>query len=184
MRYVGSQRAGGRLRSTLGFGALAAVLAPLYAITVAFLTGGELYAGPTPASMGPYVGIVALLAPPALIGGLVSWWVVVAAPRRVSAPRGVCAGLLAVALTMLAQCVLNSDDIWTIASASQALAWWQLPLEVLYFWLVGLMYIVAIPFGWGALALGAVAGALYGMLVRRLARGGGSGPAAAAVGGA
>jgi hypothetical protein len=181
MRYAGQSTRGGWLLSLLGFGVLAAVLAPLYAITYALLTGGELYAGPTPASMGPYVGIVALLAPPALLGGLVSWWAVVAAPRRVSAARGVCAGLLAVALTLLALCVLNSGGIWTIANTTQTLAWWQFPLQVLYFWLVGLWWIVAIPFGWGALALGVVAGALYGVLVRRLAHGGDGGAAAQTV---
>ncbi|MGE5334841.1 MAG: hypothetical protein ACM3N4_09100 [Nitrososphaerota archaeon] len=183
MRYVVQSTRGRWLLSILGFGALAAVLAPLYVITEALLTGSELYAGPTPASMGPYVGIVALLAPPALIGGLVSWWGVVAAPRRVSAVRGGCAGLLAVALTLLALCVINSGGIWTIATTSQALPWWQLPLEVLNFWLVGLLYIIAIPFGWGVLALGGAVGASYGILARRLARGGEGGPAAAAVGG-
>ena len=145
--------------SALGFAVLTSVLAFGYFLLIEVLFG---VLGPTTPALWRL--LVLTLTLPAMPGAALSWWLLVVLPRRSSALAGGCAGLLTIVLAPLEVCVAG----FVYGGFSRAsLTPWQVIGGTLIFWLIGLVLVCALPWGWGILLVGAAAGAVYGTLIGR-----------------
>lgn len=148
--------------SVVGFIALTGVLAYGYIYLVAAHSVPDA-PGPTPDDL---LAIASNYALPALPGAALSWWLLIAVPRRSGALAGGCVGLLTVVLAVLGVCIAGII-FGTLVPHTTPLT----PIETLeaiaFFWLFGLLFLSTQPIGWGMFLVGTVAGAVYGALVRR-----------------
>lgn len=142
-----------RLRlSTVGFAVLTGVLAFGY-FWIAWPFGSTT----PPMSLGNLRPLVLNLTLPALPGSVVSWWLLVVLPRRSSGFAGCCAGLLTIVLAVL--------GFWVTEFVQTGMAPWQVIQLSLTDWLIGLVYVCVLPWGWGIVVVGTSGGIVYGTLV-------------------
>lgn len=164
MRSAGKNHARWLWRlSVVGFVALTGILAFGYIYLVAV---GSTTSAPRPAA-SYLLAVMYDYALPALPGAALSWWLLIAAPRRSSALAGGCVGLLTVVLAVLGVCIAGITYGALLSHTTTFLTPIDTLEAVLFFWLFGLLFLSTQPLGWGMFLVGTVAGAVYGTLVRR-----------------
>ena len=173
MRHRRRSRRMVRYLSTLGFSLLAGILAPLYLSEVAILGPGSGVRAVWPAMLATRVwpDAALLLSVPVMISAACCWWACIIAPGRTALRAGACTGLLSVilALPMMWMIVLgvmvSQGSVFGSAQLGPAVVF-PLLEAALFYWMVSLVCLCILPFGWGIFLVAGGAGALYMLLIR------------------
>lgn len=163
-----------RYVSTVGFSLLAGILAPLYLSEVAILAPASGVRAVWPPLLATHVwpNAALLLSMPVMISAAFCWWVCIIAPGRTSLWAGACTGLFSVILALPIMWMIvivemvSQGSVYGSAQLGPAVV-----LSVfegaMFFWMLSLVYLCVLPFGWGIFLVAGGAGTLYMLLVRR-----------------